>query len=210
MNLRNRMNRNRVQDYSYRSAARYNKRNDEIFASYEKYLQKEMEWLRRQGVSEDEIQNAYRHTGLGSSGLAKLIQQVALENGDNRELSEILGEAHSISDSRRVKDGSQYDDVESQEEYDYCKQTAKEIDNWLEYENGVPYNEVCAELESRGFVLSDRHGRGDTEQIWQVENNITTAGLYLSVVKGGTIAKYCDFTSNINKFDEDEWKMYSL
>lgn len=105
MNLRNRMNRNKVQDYSYRSAARYNKRNDEIFASYEKYIQKEMEWLRRQGVSEDEIQNAYRHTGLGGSGIAKLIQQVALENGDNRELSEILGEAHSISDSRRIKDG---------------------------------------------------------------------------------------------------------
>lgn len=210
MNLRNRMNRNKVQDYSYRSAARYNKRNDEIFASYEKYLQKEMEWLRRQGVSEDEIQNAYRHTGLGGSGLAKLIQQVALENGDNRELSEILGEAHSISDSRRVSDGEQYDDAESQEEYDYCKQTAKEIDNWLEYENGVPYNEVCAELESRGFVLSNRHGRGDTEQVWQVENNLTNAGLYLSVVKGGTIAKYCSFTSNINEFDEDEWKMYSL
>jgi hypothetical protein len=145
---------------------------------------------------------------LGTYGLVDVLNTMANFKGPVDDY--FFARESSVADSRRVSDGEQYTDAESQEEYDYCKQTAKEIDNWLEYENGVSYNEVCAELESRGFVLSNRHGRGDTEQIWQVENNITTAGLYLSVVKGGTIAKYCDFTSNINKFNEDEWKMYSL
>jgi hypothetical protein len=63
-----------------------------------------MKWLRQHGVSEDEIQNAKRNTGLHGSELSKLVIRVARENGDTRENSEILGEA--ISDSRRIKDAN--------------------------------------------------------------------------------------------------------
>lgn len=145
---------------------------------------------------------------LGTYGLVDVLNTMA--NFKSPVDDYFFARESSVADSRRVSDGAQYYDVESQEEYDYCKQTAEEIDDWLESENGVPYDEVCAELESRGFVLSKRHGRGDAEQIWQVKNNLTNAGLYLRVVENKTIAKYCDFASNIYLFEEDEWKRYSL
>lgn len=84
---------------------RYNRNMEKIFATAEKFNQNQMEWLRQQGVSEDEIQNAKRKTGLHGSELSKLVLQIARENGDTRENSDILGEAMGISDSRKVKDG---------------------------------------------------------------------------------------------------------
>ena len=145
---------------------------------------------------------------LGTYGLVDVLNTMADFKGPVDDY--FFARESSVADSRRVSDGEQYTDAESQEEFDYCKQTAKEIDNWLESENGVPYYEVSAELESRGFVLSNRRGRGNAEQIWQVENNLTNAGLYLRVVENKTIAKYCDFAFNINLFNEDEWSSYSL
>ena len=151
----------KIQDYSYRSAAKYNKRNDEIFASYEKYLRKEMEWLRRQGVSEDEIQNAYRHTGLGGSGLAKLIQQVAVENGDNRELSEILGEAHSIADSRRVSDSG----------YEENGRLGLEIRQWTQSES-PSYTDVVDRLKSYGYSYVFKISKGKkVYEFWKLNNS---------------------------------------
>lgn len=84
---------------------RHNRSMEKIFASAERFNQNQMKWLREQGISEDEIQNAKRNTGLHGSKLSELVIQTARANGDTRENSEILGEAMGISDSRRVKDG---------------------------------------------------------------------------------------------------------
>lgn len=86
------------------SSERYNRNMERIFATAERFDQNQMKWLREQGVSEDEIQNAKRNTGLHGSELSKLVLRIARENGDERENSEILGEAMGISDSRRIKD----------------------------------------------------------------------------------------------------------
>lgn len=83
---------------------RYNRNMEKIFANAERFNQNQMKWLREQGISEDEIQNAKRNTGLHGSELSKLVLRIARENGDTRENSDILGEAMGISDSRKVKD----------------------------------------------------------------------------------------------------------
>lgn len=92
----------RVKDGLTRSE-RYNRNMERIFASAERFNQNQMKWLREQGISEDEIQNAKRNTGLHGSKLSELVIQTARANGDTRENSEILGEAMGISDSRRVR-----------------------------------------------------------------------------------------------------------
>lgn len=89
----------RVKDGLTRSE-RYNRSMERIFATAERFDQNQMKWLREQGVSEDEIQNAKRNTGLHGSELSKLVLRIARENGDKREDSKILGEAMGISDSR--------------------------------------------------------------------------------------------------------------
>lgn len=92
----------RVRDGLTRSE-RYNRNMEKIFASAERFNQNQMKWLREQGISEDEIQNAKRNTGLHGSELSKLVIRTARANGDTRENSEILGEAMGISDSRTRK-----------------------------------------------------------------------------------------------------------
>ena len=99
MNIKSVLGKRKVKDGLTRSE-RYNRRMEKIFADAEKFNQNQMEWLRQQGVSEDEIQNAKRNTGLHGSELSKLVLRIARENGDTRENSDILGEAMGISDSR--------------------------------------------------------------------------------------------------------------
>ena len=103
MNYKKLAGKRKVKDGLTRSE-RYNRNSERIFAAAERFDQNQMNWLRQQGVSEDEIQNAKRNTGLHGSELSKLVIRIARENGDTRENSDILGEAMGISDSRRVKD----------------------------------------------------------------------------------------------------------
>lgn len=90
-------------------AERYNRQWEKAYDFVNKVEQQEMKWLRKQGVSEEEIQNAKKHTGLGKDALYELIMKVARENGDNREYSEMYDEIMSISDGcgRKVKDENQ-------------------------------------------------------------------------------------------------------
>lgn len=86
-------------------AQRYNRNMENIFAYAEKVNKNRMNWLRQQGVSEDEIQNAKANTGLGKDGLYNLVIKVARENGDRRLNSDILREIDDLEAIRNVKDG---------------------------------------------------------------------------------------------------------
>ena len=100
-------------------AQRYNRNMENIFAYSEKVNKNRMNWLRQQGVSEEEIQNAKANTGLGKDGLYNLIIKVARGNGDRRLNSDILREIDDLEAIRNVKDGcgrkvkdSEYTDIE--------------------------------------------------------------------------------------------------
>lgn len=189
----------KIQDYSYSRAQRYNKRNNEIFASYEKYLRKEMEWLRRQGVSEDEIQNAYKNTGLHGSGLAKLIQQVAVENGDNRELSEILGEAHSIADSRKVKDSEEKKTFE-----EWYNMISSKIERSIKGTSYLPHFAWNTTVEHKGkdWVKSQLMSKEEF-----IDYLTTETGMPYSWRKAIKMwFKQIGDSSKIKDSTEDEWK----
>lgn len=98
------MSMRRVKD-GLTKAQRYNRNMENIFAYAEKVNKNRMNWLRQQGVSEDEIQNAKANTGLGKDGLYNLVIKVARENGDRRLNSDILREIDDLEAIRNVKDG---------------------------------------------------------------------------------------------------------
>lgn len=86
-------------------AERYNRNMENIFAYAEKVNKNRMNWLRQQGVSEDEIQNAKANTGLGKNGLGELVLEVARGKGDKRLNSDIFREVDDLEAIRNVKDG---------------------------------------------------------------------------------------------------------
>ena len=86
-------------------AQRYNRNMENIFAYAEKVNKNRMNWLRQQGVSEDEIQEAKANTGLGKDGLGRLVLEVARGKGDKRLNSDIFREVDDLEAIRNVKDG---------------------------------------------------------------------------------------------------------
>lgn len=133
-------------------AQRYNRNMENIFAYAEKVNKNRMNWLRQQGVSEDEIQNAKANTGLGKDGLYNLVIKVARENGDRRLNSDILREIDDLEAIRNVKDGCGRKVKDSVNLQDY-KVVISNLEGWSKASIG--FEEFFNYPESKEFWMQD-------------------------------------------------------